>query len=472
MEKEIHVIESSKNLMNNNYFKTTFLSNLKLNILIIIISIILFVIEFFYRTPLFNYSVEFEKNWQEKATKETITLFKILTKIGGEYLMAVPVIIVLWFSTLIKSFIYLMGFIFCLQFHSMMKIWYGSKRPFWIEPSLYKGICDGGFGNPSGHSITTTFLYLSLIFLYTQTKTRKNVVLIIVLLFCLFWIIMILLSRLILGMHSVNQILYGTSLGLIIISYIYIVFKIHQMPINIYKKFFREKKYIYIILSIYCVFIIITFGNVFIFNRGFDYDKYNELLDRVCEKKVPKYRRFNLDGLFGSITILAMLGMYLGQIVFWYLIENKYKYNFNEENYINNMNNNIRQMQELNINDIKFSNNIKSSNNEIINNSKSETEIVSNNSIDDIINHWNINRIYICDFKNILKLIFVLIICLLPGILFVAIKNDSNIIMVFALKIGVPMFIIPFLIYSIGFYYLIKISCGPMESLLKKLQEI
>ena len=136
------------------------------------------------------------------------------------------------------------------------------------------------------------------------------------------------------------------------------------------------------------------------------------------------------------------------------------------------MNNNIRQMQELNINDIKFSNNIKSSNNEIINNSRSETEIVSNNSIDDIINHWNINRIYICDFKNILKLIFVLIICLLPGILFVAIKNDSNIIMVFALKIGIPMFIIPFLIYSIGFYYLIKISCGPMENLLKKLQEI
>ena len=93
-------------------------------------------------------------------------------------------------------------------------------------------------------------------------------------------------------------------------------------------------------------------------------------------------------------------------------------------------------------------------------------------SIDDIINHWNINRIYIFDFKNILKLIFVLIICLLPGILFVVIKNDSNIIMVFALKIGVPMFIIPFLIYSIGFYYLIKISCGPMENLLKKLQEI
>ena len=468
MENEIQELEIDKRQMNDNYFKNAFFNNFKLNIIIIIISIILFIIEFFYRDPLFKYSLDFEKNWQENATKETITTFKIFTKIGGEYLMAVPVIIVLWFFTLIKSYVYLMGFIFCLQFHSMMKIWYGNKRPFWQEPSLYKGICDGGFGNPSGHSITTSFLYLSLFFYYTQAKVTRDKykILIIILLFCLFWIVMILLSRIILGMHSVNQIIYGTSLGLIISSFIFIVFKIHQLPVSIYKKFFREKKYKYIILSILCVFIIITISNVFIFNKGFDYDKYNDILDKLCEKKVPKYRRFNLDGLFGSITILALLGMYLGQIVFWYLIENKYK--FNEVNYMNN----IKQIQEMNINDIKFSNDIKNSKNEIINKNKIETDNLSQDSFDDLINHWNTNRIYICDFKNILKLIAVLIICLLPAILFIAIKNDSDIIIIFIFKLGIPMLLVPFLIYSFGFYFLIKISCGPKETLLKRLQEI
>ena len=468
MENEIQELEIDKIQMNDNYFKNAFFSNFKLNIIIIIISIILFIIEFFYRAPLFKYSIDFEKNWQENATKETITTFKIFTKIGGEYLMAVPVIIVLWFFTLIKSYVYLMGFIFCLQFHSMMKIWYGNKRPFWQDPSLYKGICDGGFGNPSGHSITTSFLYLSIFFYYTQAKVTRDKykILIIILLFCLFWIVMILLSRIILGMHSVNQVIYGTSLGLIISSFIFIVFKIHQLPVSIYKKFFREKKYIYIILSILCVFIIITIANVFIFNKGFDYDKYNDILDKLCEKKVPKYRRFNLDGLFGSITILALLGMYLGQIVFWYLIENKYK--FNEVNYMNN----IKQIQEMNINDIKFSNDIKNSKNEIINKNKIETDNLSQDSIDDLINHWNTNRIYICDFKNILKLIIVLIICLLPAILFIAIKNDSDIIIIFIFKLGIPMLLVPFLIYSFGFYFLIKISCGPNETLLKRLQEI
>ena len=468
MENEIQELEIDKIEMNDNYFKNAFFSNFKLNIIIIIISIILFIIEFFYRDPLFQYSLDFEKNWQENATKETITAFKIFTKIGGEYLMAVPVIIVLWFFTLIKSYVYLMGFIFCLQFHSMMKIWYGNKRPFWQDPSLYKGICDGGFGNPSGHSITTSFLYLSLFFYYTQAKVTRDKykILIIILLFCLFWIVMILLSRIILGMHSVNQIIYGTSLGLIISSFIFIVFKIHQLPVSIYKKFFREKKYKYIILSILCVFIIITISNVFIFNKEFDYDKYNDILDKLCEKKVPKYRRFNLDGLFGSITILALLGMYLGQIVFWYLIENKYK--FNEVNYMNN----IKQIQEMNINDIKFSNDIKNSKNEIINKNKIETDNLSQDSFDDLINHWNTNRIYICDFKNILKLIAVLIICLLPAILFIAIKNDSDIIIIFIFKLGIPMLLVPFLIYSFGFYFLIKISCGPKETLLKRLQEI
>ena len=468
MENEIQELEIDKIQMNDNYFKNAFFNNFKLNIIIIIISIILFIIEFFYRDPLFQYSIDFEKKWQENATKETITTFKIFTKIGGEYLMAVPIIIVLWFFTLIKSYVYLMGFIFCLQFHSMMKIWYGNKRPFWQDPSLYKGICDGGFGNPSGHSITTSFLYLSLFFYYTQAKVTRDKykILIIILLFCLFWIVMILLSRIILGMHSVNQVIYGTSLGLIISSFIFIVFKIHQLPVSIYKKFFREKKYIYIILSILCVFIIITIANVFIFNKGFDYDKYNDILDKLCEKKVPKYRRFNLDGLFGSITILALLGMYLGQIVFWYLIENKYK--FNEVNYMNN----IKQIQEMNINDIKFSNDNKNSNNEIINKNKIETDNLSQDSIDDLINHWNTNRIYICDFKNILKLIAVLIICLLPAILFIAIKNDSDIIIIFMFKLGIPMLLVPFLIYSFGFYFLIKISCGPNETLLKRLQEI
>ena len=325
MENEIKESENENNKLNDNYFKKVFFKRLTLNIIIIVLSLIAFIVEFFYRKPLFNYSIDFEKNWQEKASDATISMFKFFTKIGGEYLMAVPVIIVVCFFTVIKSYVYLSGFLFCLQFHSMMKIWYGNKRPFWERQSLYKGICDGGFGNPSGHSITTAYLYLTLCLYYKQTKRlEKNyIVLILILIVCLFWMLMIILSRLILGMHSVNQVIYGSSLGVIIFLIIFIVFEVHRMPVNVYKKFFREKIYIFIILGIFAIFIALTIINNFIFNKKFDSDKYGEILDRICEKKVAKYRRFNYDGLFGSFTIFIMLGMYLGQIIFWYLIENK-----------------------------------------------------------------------------------------------------------------------------------------------------
>ena len=372
----------------DNYFKKTFFKRLILNILIIVLSLIAFIVEFFYRKPLFNYSLDFEKNWQENASKATISMFKFFTKIGGEYLMAVPVIIVICFFTLIKSYVYLTGFVFCLQFHSMMKIWYGNKRPFWEEQSLYKGICDGGFGNPSGHSITTAYLYLTLCLYYKQTKRlEKNyIILIIILIFCLFWMLMIILSRLILGMHSVNQVIYGSSLGVIIFLLIFIVFEIHRMPVSVYKKFFREKKYIYISISVYLVFIAITIINYFIVKKGFDYDKYNDILDEVCEKKVAKYRRFNADGLFGSSAIFAMFGMYLGQIIFWYLIENKYK---------NNEINTINEFQSLKKNK-----------------TENESIISLDDSIDDLINHWNKNRVLLCsNFKTVLKIIMIIIIC-------------------------------------------------------------
>ena len=471
MENEIQGTENEKEKRDDNYFKKTFLKNLELNILILVLTFVIFIIEFFYRKPLFNYSLDFEKNWQEKATKGTIKMFKFFTKIGGEYLMVVPVIIVLWFFTLIKSYVYLTGFVFCLQFHSMMKIWYGNKRPFWEDESLYKGYCDGGFGNPSGHSFVTSFLYLSLFIYYSQTKALKNkyIIITLILLLCLFWTLMIILSRLILGMHSVNQVIYGSCLGVMTCLNLFIVFKAHKIPIYNYKKFFREKIYIYIILIIFLFFIILTYLNIVLFNKRFDFDKYNDLLDRVCKKKVAKYRRFNLDGLFGSSTVFTMLGMYLGQIVFWYLIENKYK--FNEINVINNINN-IKPFKNIINNDLKLSNDNKNSIDEINNyNSNTNMDVLNDDSIDDLINHWNMNRIYIFDIKNILKIILVIIICLIPAILFIAIPNNSNTAFIFIFKIGIPLLLVPFLLYSFGFYFLIKIACGPKESLMKRLEE-
>jgi hypothetical protein len=228
------------------------------------------------------------------------------------------------------------------------------------------------------------------------------------------------------------------------------------MPVSVYKKFFREKKYIYISLAVYFVFIGITIGNYFIVKKGFDYEKYNDIIDKVCGN-VPKYRRFNADGLFGSITIFVMLGMYLGQIIFWYLIENKYK--------VNEVNT-AKEFQSLTVNNAQddyIAKNNKSSN---------DKDIALEDSIDDLINHWNKNRVLCCsNFKTVLKIILVFIICALPIILFIVIPNNSNLALIYTIKLGLPFFTIPFLFYSYGFYFIIELSCGPCEILMKRLEQ-
>ena len=277
-------------------------------------------------------------------------------------------------------------------------------------------------------------------------------------------------------------------MGVIIFLLIFIVFEIHRMPVSVYKKFFREKMYIFIILGIFAIFIALTIMNNFIFNKNFDKDKYDEILDRLCEKKVAKYRRFNYDGLFGSFTVFIMLGMYLGQIIFWYLIENKYKLNnvniikpveinINEERFyqknshdeinVNNNNNEIKNSNKLNIN-----NNNEIENNNSINNIKIENNNLSNDSVDDLINHWNMNRIFLChDVKTALLIILTIIICLIPGILFIVISKNANIFVIFIFKLGIPFLTMPLLIYSFGFYYVIKLSCGSKDDLMKRLEE-
>ena len=149
---------------------------------------------------------------------------------------------------------------------------------------------------------------------------------------------------------------------------------------------------------LFAVLISITLMNIFLFNQDFQKDKYNSIIDKLCGENYPEYRRFNFDGLFGSFVVFAMLGMYIGQILFWYLIENKYKVNNEIDNIESLQNNYINSEIKDNINN----NNNKPDLNYIIN-CINKKENINDNSIDDLLNHWNKNRILLRkSFKNII----------------------------------------------------------------------
>ena len=429
------------------YLKDTFLKNIKTNIILIILSICFFISEFYFRQPLFNYSIIFEKNWQESSPESTIIFFKIITKVGGEYLMAVPVAIVICFFPLVKSSFYISGLIFCLHFHSLMKIWYGNKRPFWEDTSLYKKICDAGFGNPSGHSVSSVYLYLTLFSYLRETKAleKKYIVQIILFLFFITYIILIILSRLILGIHSINQVIYGAGLGLLLYCLIIHMFQLHKMPIRLYKTFFQKKFLIFCITCILIILGLLSILSCLTFNTDFDYKKYIDIINNTCGEKYPQYRKFNLDGLFGSFVILSLLGMYLGQVYFWHYIDKTYK-KMQSTNSSSTINYDINDLGD-----------------------DSEDEKKNNELIDELINNWNENRTYaFCSHRKLFKIFFILMICCFPLILFIIIPRNANIIIIFIFKFGIPFFLALFFIYSFGFYNIIEITLGTKDHLLKR----
>ena len=338
-----------------------------------------------------------------------------------------------------------------------MKIWYGSSRPFWENTKLYKGIADGGFGNPSGHTITTIYLHLTLFFYLRETfLNKKYKYQIIILLFFIIFIILVILSRIILGIHSLNQVLYASGLGLFSSLLITHILKLHQMPMLFYKKLFKDKVFIFCISGILSLLILLSILSCLFFNSNFNEDHYDQIIKGLTD--LPKYRKFNLDGLFGSFAAVAILGMYLGQVIFWYFIDNSYK---------TNKENKSGTKIDFIINDND------NDNTELKGIEKEYFEEDDNNGlIDNLINNWNKNRSFkLCSLFRFIKFIFIVIICCSPLIFFLIIPKDINTVLIFIFKFGIPFFFTLFFTYSFGFFYLIKIFCGEKEDLLKRVND-
>ena len=456
---------------NGGYFRETFLKHKIRNICIFIFSFLVIFVEFFYREPLFNYSLDFEEKWQKNSPDGLIDFFKIITKYGGEYLMAFPVFVVIAFFSIVKAVIYITGFVFCLSFHCLLKMWYGNPRPFWENPNLYKNICDAGFGNPSGHSMITTYLYLALFIILKDTKyvDERFHIQSILLIVSLIWTIAVILSRLILGMHSVNQVIYGATFGLVVVFNMFLVFRLHKMPAFFYKRLFKNIKYNIIIFTFLFLYTILAIISKFVCNQDFDKEKYNNVINETCITW-PEYRRFNNDGLYGSLFILSLVGLYFGQIFFWYLVKNNYTNRSvanelkNQEKEIENNNKNVNN----NVTDDRYDSlcevNVPKNQNWVNQDGDSKEDLI----VDELINHWNDNRIFMWKLTNILKIICILIVCSIPVVLFILVGGD-NLLLIYIFKFGVPFVLVFFLIFGPGFYYVIKITCGPREIILKQI---
>ena len=411
----LNIKNKDEQILQNDYLSQMFHKNFSVNIIILISLIVLIMLEFIYRRPLFTYSLTFEQNLQNSLPKNGIEFYKLISLLGNGILIGFGLFFVLCYYSLIKTILLCMGLIFVVYLHDIMKLLYGDPRPFWINSILFKGKCETSYGNPSGHSMISFFFFLSLSYYICMLEKFKNnyTYKTITYLVGIFIAGLIAYSRLALGVHALDQVLYGSAIGIWVFAIFAFVFRIYDMPLAYYLRFFKDRKYFNIFLLFLSFLFILPIIIYFLVDVDTDFKKYELVMNKKCPG-VEKYKFYSHSCLAESLIILFMLGIYLGQYLFWYLIYRNDS-RANDSNYLL--------------------------------------------ALEESVNHWNkYFREMFGSLGNLIKVLGLIVLTLLPGLLYFIVPGEDNSLKnIFIFKIGLPLFFIGFLAFGPCFYGLIHI---------------
>ncbi|MCQ2817123.1 MAG: phosphatase PAP2 family protein [archaeon] len=408
VEKPNKIIESDICQEELIQYKKQFLTKL---VSFFIFFALVIIIELFYRERLFEYSLTFEKEWQNKMGIEnsfTLYFFNFITNFGTALGFMIILCIFFIFFKLPIAFNYLFGFSIVAFITNYFKGIYKSDRPYWRDPSM-KTHCDGGYGNPSGHSSSSAFMYLALWNVLCEIEIIKGSIIlkIVLLLVCVGFAITIILSRLFLAMHGVNQVIYGSTIGLSFYFLFYHVINCNNLRLIKYSEIFTDIKYIIGISAFFLLLIILMLINYYA--TDYSEETYKHLIE-VCDYLKP-FRRLKEDWLFGCVNFVMAIGAYYGQIFFWKVINNKYP-------------------------------------------GKEES-----------IKDWNkgLFRILFQSLRNILTFIGIIGISLLTFIFYVIIPDSAPFGLIYAIKVGLSFSLPIFLIFGPALYFIIKLNLANEE---------
>jgi hypothetical protein len=194
-------------------------------ICLIVYLLIVFGTEFFYRKKLYELSLEYIEKIEQSGFFYYFYFFWSMIFLYG--MMALGIIITLIYYPLNIFFAHLSILLILIFIMCLLKSLYSQARPYWdiylknannvffTEPTE----CDGEFGNPSGHALLSTYLlclwdlFLCSYF-FNKIKGKKKIFIKYFTLFlAIICIIFICYSRVNRQIHSFNQIIFGSILG-------------------------------------------------------------------------------------------------------------------------------------------------------------------------------------------------------------------------------------------------------------------
>jgi membrane-associated phospholipid phosphatase len=180
-----------------------------------------------YRDPLWEQSLQDVPEMQKKT--KMLSFFKMISSFGKGRILLV-IYAVLFNVMSVPGALYFACAISFTNFSmNQLKSLYSQPRPYWISNNITSfGKCHTGFGNPSGHMTNNVFLwYTVFLHFYDEIGIKRRrmsvfctayIIKIAVTAIVITYIIFMAFSRVYLGAHSYNQVLFGITLGVVFAS--------------------------------------------------------------------------------------------------------------------------------------------------------------------------------------------------------------------------------------------------------------
>ena len=301
---------------------------------LLIYLIIVFGTEILYREKLYKFSVEYEEKIKQSGFLHYFYFFWSYIFIYGMMLAATIIVILLYPYNVSACYIAIELFLIFIM--CFLKSIYTSSRPYWdiYNEKLKKNDfstkpteCDGEFGNPSGHSLmATSFLNLWYLFItssFVRNYQRRWRILIIISSFILTLVCIasVMFSRIHRQIHSFNQIILGSLLGIAVFFLFCFILEFDKIEPKIFVNILYNLKYILlpILLIIFGVSVLLGYT---MHNKN--EEEYRKVLETFCG--FTKNEIFGINTAYHSALLLTIIGGYIGILFLRYNI-NKYYLN-------------------------------------------------------------------------------------------------------------------------------------------------
>ena len=291
--------------------------------LLAIYIMIIIILEILLKQTVMEKSLVFISSIQNSSSKMIITFYEKISLFGTDKII-LPIIFILFLKfplnithTLFNIFFY------CKFFDNVLKLAFASPRPFWINFSLMVK-CHSGYGNPSSHCFSSTAFYLSLMHIMIQRNDKKQLNAVYIFGASVL-ITLIAISRIVLAVHSVDQVLFGILLGISVYFYFFFIEEGNkEIDDNTYIKDFytiqhQNKKWTKVI-STYAIFIAISILFYYIFYSAEMTSKYLETFNGLkCPVKRYGVKLPGEKALVASLNLFGVIGSYYGLIFLGHL---------------------------------------------------------------------------------------------------------------------------------------------------------